>query len=199
MSTPNLIDIRNAAQRLADAHRQSLSRATALESAINKAITPIYALHRTGIDAAAEEEAAAKADLQRLVDAAPQLFSRPRSISQDGVKCGYRKSEDMLDWDDEANVIARIRALAQFADLAAVLIRTEETLNVGALEELDQHARRQLGIRRISGTDQSFISFTDSDVEKMVKAIIADATKRQGEDEAPKKKGKAKVKTGEVV
>lgn len=198
MSIPTLIEIRNAAQRLADAHRQSLSRATALESAINQAITPIYAAHRVGIDASAEEEAAAKADLQRLVDAAPQLFTKPRSITQDGVKCGYRKGEDMLDWDDEANVIARIRALAQFADMAPVLIRTEETLNVGALDELDHNARRQLGIRRISGTDQSFIGFTDSDVEKMVKAIIADATKRQGEDEAPKKKGKAKAKTSEV-
>lgn len=199
MSIPTLIEIRNAAQRLADAHRQSLSRATALESAINQAITPIYAAHRIGIDASAEEEAAAKADLQRLVDAAPNLFTRPRSITQDGVKCGYRKGEDMLDWDDEANVIARIRALAQFADMAPVLIRTEETLNVGALDELDHNARRQLGIRRISGTDQSFIGFTDSDVEKMVKAIIADATKRQGEDETPKKKGKAKTKTSEVA
>lgn len=194
-----ITEIRAAAQRLADTHRECVSRATALESAIAEAITPIYAAHRIGIDAAAEEEAAAKADLQRLVDAAPQLFMRPRSITQDGVKCGFRKAEDQLDWDDEANVIARIRALQQFSDMAPVLIRTEETLNIGALEELDHNARRQLGIRRISGADQSFIGFTDSDVEKMVKAIIADAAKRQGEDETPKKKGKAKTKTSEVA
>lgn len=194
-----ITEIRAAAQRLADTHRDCVSRATALESAIAEAITPIYAAHRVGIDAAAEEEAAAKADLQRLVDAAPQLFTRPRSITQDGVKCGFRKAEDQLDWDDEANVIARIRALQQFADMAPVLIRTEETLNIGALEELDHNARRQLGIRRISGADMSFIGFTDSDVEKMVKAIIADAAKRQGEDETPKKKGKAKTKTSEVA
>lgn len=192
---PTITEIRAAAQRLADAHRESVSRATALESAISKAVTPIYAMHRTGIDAAAEEEAAAKADLQALIEAAPQLFTRPRSIAQDGIKTGYRKSEDALDWDDDATVITRIRALPELADMAGVLIRTEESLNISALAELDGKHRRQIGIRLIPGIDQPFISFTDSDVEKMVKAILADATKRQGEDDAPaKKKGKAKVK-----
>lgn len=190
-----LTEIRAAAQRLADARRESVSRATALETAINTAITPIYAMHRVGLDAAAEEEAAARAELQALVEAAPQLFSRPRSIAQDGVKCGYRKSEDTLDWEDEASVINRIRALPEMAELAALLIRTEESLNVAALSELDAKSRTRLGIRLIPGIDQAFISYTDSDVEKMVKAILADAAKRQGEDDAPaKKKGKAKVK-----
>jgi len=190
-----LTEIRAAAQRLADARRESVSRATALETAINTAITPIYAMHRVGLDAAAEEEAAARAELQGLVEAAPQLFSRPRSIAQDGVKCGYRKSEDTLDWEDEASVINRIRALPEMAELAALLIRTEESLNVAALSELDAKSRTRLGIRLIPGIDQAFISYTDSDVEKMVKAILADAAKRQGEDDAPaKKKGKAKVK-----
>lgn len=190
-----LTDIRAAAQRLADAHRESITRATALENAISTAITPIYAMHRTGLDAAAEEEAAARADLQRLVDGSPQLFIRPRSLTLDGVKCGYRKSEDTLDWDDDAAVITRIRALPELAELAPVLIRTEESLNNAALAELDGMARRRLGIRLVSGIDQPFISFGDNDVEKMVKAILADAAKRHGEDDAPtKKKGKAKVK-----
>lgn len=190
-----ITEIRAAAQRLATAHRESVSRATALESVLNKAITPIYAMHRAGLDTAAEEEAAARADLQLLVDASPQLFMKPRSIAQDGVKCGYRKSEDTLDWDDENIVIARIRAIPELAELAPVLIRTEEALNVNALAELDGNARRKIGIRLIPGIDQPFINFSDSDVEKMVKAILADAAKRQGEDDAPaKKKGKAKVK-----
>lgn len=189
-----ITEIRAAAQRLATAHREALSRATALESVLNKAITPIYAMHRAGLDAAAEEEAAARADLQLLVDASPQLFMKPRSIAQDGVKCGYRKSEDTLDWDDENIVIARIRAIPELAELAPVLIRTEEALNINALAELDGNARRKAGIRLIPGIDQPFISFSDSDVEKMVKAILADAAKRQGEDDAPaKKKGKTKA------
>ncbi|MFZ2269073.1 MAG: host-nuclease inhibitor Gam family protein [Azonexus sp.] len=188
-----ITEIRAAAQRLADAHRESVSRATALENELNKAVTPIYAAHRTGLDTAAEEEASAKADLQALVDAAPQLFSRPRSILVDGVKCGYRKGEDQLDWDDDATVINRIRALA--LDEESVIIRTEESINVAALVALDGNDLRRIGVRRIPGIDQNFISFTDTDVEKLVKAILADTAKRQDSDDAPKKaKGKAKIK-----
>ncbi|RIX47465.1 MAG: hypothetical protein D3M94_07270 [Rhodocyclales bacterium GT-UBC] len=190
----SMTEIRAAAQRLADAHRESISRAKLLETELNQAITPIYALHRAGLDAAAEEEAAAHADLKALVDGAPQLFKKPRSIAQDGVKCGYRKAEDALDWDSDDQVITRIRAFPELADMAAVLIRTEESLNVSALQELDAKFRRKIGVRLIEGIDQSFISFSDSDVEKMVKAILADAAKRQGEDEPVKKKGKAKIK-----
>lgn len=190
-----ITEIRAAAQRLADAHRESVSRATALENELNKAVTPIYSAHRVGLDAAAEEEASAKASLQALVDAAPQLFSRPRSILVDGVKAGYRKGEDELDWDDAATVIKRIRALPELADMAQVLIRTEETLNIAALAELTSTQRQRIGVRRIAGVDQNFISFTDTDVEKLVKAILADTAKRQDSDDAPKKaKGKAKIK-----
>lgn len=192
---PEITEIRAAAKRLAEAHRESLTRSTALQSMLNRAITPIYEAHLEGLDAAAAEEAEAQAELQRLVDAAPQLFMRPRSFTVDGVKCGYRKSPDGLDWDDEASVIARIRALPGLADLAPVLISTKEVLNRAALEEIDGHDRRRVGIRLIPGIDEAFISFTDSDVEKMVKGLMADAAKRQGEDEAPiKKKGKATVK-----
>lgn len=193
-----ITEIRASAQRLADAHLELVSRAKAAETAISAALKPIYTQHRAGLDAAAEEEAAARAELQNLVDGAPQLFARPRSITVDGVKCGYRKGEDMLDWDDEEAVIRRLRALA-LVDANPVLIRTVESINVAALAELDGNELRRAGVRRIPGVDQSYISFIDSDVEKMAKAFLADATKRQGDDEAPKKKGKAKIKAGEVA
>ncbi|MER2539326.1 MAG: hypothetical protein ABTQ26_08805 [Azonexus sp.] len=191
---PEITEIRAAAQRLAEAHLATLTRSTILQDALAKSIKPIYERHRAGIDAAAEEEAAAKAELQALIDAAPQLFKRPRSMTVDCVKTGYRKADDSLDWDDEANVIARIRAFPELADLASILVRTVESLNVGALAELTGAQRRSIGVRHVEGVDQSFISFGDSTVDKVMKAIMADAQSRQGEDEAPKKKGKAKVK-----
>lgn len=192
-----ITEIRAAAKLLAAAHLESITRASTLQAALSAAITPIYRAHQAGIDAAAEEESAAKANLQLLVDAAPQLFKRPRSITVDGIKCGYRKDDDRLDWDDEANVIARILVLPELKSMAQVLVRTEQALNIGALSELSADQRRQIGVRRIDGVDQSFITFGDTDVDKVMKAILADASKRQGDDEPAKKKGKAKVK--EVV
>lgn len=195
-----MIQIREAAQRLAIARRQAEARASALETAISDVVTPLYEAHRAGIDDAAAELAAAEAELKGLVDAAPQLFTKPRSIIQDGVKTGYRKQDDTLDWDDDAMVVTRIRAIPELAELHDVLIRTSETLNVSALAELDAKMQRRIGIRLIPGIDQPFISYVDSDIEKMVKAILADANNRQGTDDAPKaKKGKAKATKAKEV
>lgn len=189
-----LTEIREAAARLAVAHQAAIVATASLQTEVSAAIAPLFKKHKSSIDAAAEEEAAASKALQALLDGSPQLFQRPRSISVDGVRAGYRKADDMLDWDDEANVITRIRALDELKPLAMVLVRTVESLNIAALGELTAAQRRAIGVRRIDGVDQSFISFGDTDVDRLTKALLADAAKRQGEDEAPKKKGKAKVK-----
>lgn len=191
MST--LTNIRTAAQRLADARRESTTRATALEHALAQAAAPIYAAHRSGIDEAAAVEAEAHAALLALVETSPGDFKRPRSLIVDGVKAGYRKEQDSLDYDSEEAVIGRIFALDEFESLAQALVRTERHLNIEAIETLDAGQKRLLGIRTITGADQPFISFADTDVEKLVKAILADAQKRQGDtSDAGKKKAKRK-------
>lgn len=192
-TTPTLTEIREAAQRLADARRQTVARAKLLEEDVRAAVLPVYEGHRPGIDAAAEEEVAARDILQALLDGAPGLFVKPRSLVVDGVRCGYRKEADGLEIDDAAAVIGRIRSLPELADLVDVLVRTEETLNLGALDELSPKILRRIGARRVVGADASFITFGDTDVEKMAKAILADAAKRQGEEEPKAKKGKTKA------
>ncbi len=193
MITINMNTIRQAAQRLGTARLESTTRATALEHELAAAAGPIYKRHREGLDTAAAEEAEAEVALMMLIKAAPQLFKNPRSITVDGVRAGYRKESDGIDFDDEAAVIARIRAFDDLSDLAGVLIRTEEHLNLAAIDQLDGNQRKQAGIRTVTGVDQPFITFTDTPVEKLVKLIIADAAQRQG-DKEPAKKSKAKRK-----
>lgn len=189
-----LDSIRSAAERLAAAHVATTARASLLQDEIKTAVTPIYDRHRSGLDAAAEEEARAKEELQQLLDAAPQLFKKPRSFIINGVRAGYRKEEDTLFYADEEAVIARIRAL--LPDQADLLIRTQESLVADALPQLDGKDRRSVGISLVTGVDRSFVTVGDSDVEKLTRALIADASRRVGEEEAPtkSKKGKAKIK-----
>lgn len=194
MTTPTLAAIRAAAQTLADTHRTLTAAGIAQQEALSQAVAPVLARFRPFLDAAAADEAAAHDALMALLNASPDAFVRPRSLTVDGVKCGYRKEQDALDIDDEAAVIARIRALADTADLAGVLIRTVETLNLEALGELDGAVLRRLGARRVAGSDQPFIGYVDSDVDKLVKALLADALKRQGDPEAAKSAGPGKVK-----
>lgn len=192
-----LDNIRAAAEQLAAAHLATTARAGLLQDEIKTAVTPIYGRHRAGLDAAAEEEALARETLQQLLDAAPQLFKKPRSIAINGVRAGYRKAEDSLDFADEKAVIARIRAL--LPDQADLLIRTEESLVADALPQLDAKALRSIGISQVSGADQSFISLGDSDVEKLAKILISDAIRRGGEEEAPAKGKKGKIKLKEAA
>lgn len=200
MSTPtiSLDQIRIAADRLAIAHTATTARAALCQDEIKAAIQPIYDRHRSSLDAAADEEAAAHRALLDLLEAAPNLFVKPRSINVNGVRAGYRKAEDQLDWGEDAALIKRIRAL--LPEQADLLIRTEESLVADALVQLDAKQHRALGISRITGADNPYVTVGSADVEKLAQALIADAIRRQGEDEKPKeRKGKAKAKSREVA
>lgn len=191
--SPAMAAVIEAAQYLALTNRELTLRAQTQEAEIAAAVAPIAARHRAGIDTAAEEKAAAQEALLQMIQSSPQLFKRPRSVTVDGVKAGYRKEQDSLDWDDEDVVMRRIQAM--LPDQVDLLIRTETSLVADALPQLDDSVLRQIGVRRVSGSDQAFVNIGDSDVDKLVKAILADAARRQGEDDAPKaKKGKIKIK-----
>lgn len=196
-SIPTLDEIRTAAQHLGEAHRQTVARAKLLEDEVRQAIQPIYDAHRAGIDAAAEEEAAAYSTLRDLLGNAASLFVKPRSLNVDGVRAGYRKEEDGLDWDNDADVIARISTLPELEDLEPVLVRTTRALNLSAIEQLEPKLQRRIGVRRVEGADRPFITIGDSGVEKMVKAIITDA--KRSEDEPAPKKPKSSKKAKEVA
>lgn len=198
MATPSLDEIRAASDRLAVAHAATSARAALCQDEIKAAIQPIYDRHRSGMDAAAEEEAAAHRALMSLLEAAPQLFEKPRSISVNGVRAGYRKAEDTLDWDDDGALIKRIRAL--LPEQADILIRTEETIVLDAFAQLPATLHRKLGARRITGADNPFITIGSADVEKLAQALIADAIRRHGEEEKPReRKAKTKAKNKQEV
>lgn len=109
------------------------------------------------------------------------------------MRAGYRKAEDGLDWPDDATLITRIRAYVP--EQAEVLIRTQETIVADALAQLEPKTLQALGVRIVSGADNPFVTIGDSDVDKIVKAILADAERRIGEADKPvTKKAKAKVK-----
>jgi hypothetical protein len=198
--TPELVAIREAAQRLAIANRELTVRAEMQQRELAAAVAPIAEKHRAGIDEAAQARAEADAALDALLKASPSLFISPRSMTVDGVKCGYRKEEDSLDWGDEDLVIKRIEDL--HPELYDLLVREKKTLVADALAQLEPRQLAHIGVHLISGADRSFISIGDSDVDKLVKAILADAQRRVADEDKPAKKrtkATAKARTREVA
>lgn len=193
MTTITLKDIRQAAEQLARSHAAVEAVAAACRTDLETACRPIYQRFQESIDQAAEAKAEAHRMLMDLLNAAPQLFAKsPRSVVVDGVRAGYRKGEGTLDWDDDEIVIKRIRAL--IPDQAELLIRTEESLVVDGLAQLPGNSLQALGIRRVPGVDSPFVTIGSTELDALVKAIVAAAQQRQGEDDKPKKKGRVKVK-----
>jgi hypothetical protein len=123
------------------------------------------------IKALAEETANAKAELASLIEGAPDLFAKPRSIIISGVKVGLQKGKGGLDYADEATVIRLIRKHLP-ADQQELLIQTVEKVIKKALSGLDVTTLKKLGVT-VQGTgDEVLIKAVDSDVDKVVNALL---------------------------
>ena len=191
-----LADIRVAAEYLAARHNDTTGCATLMQAEIKGAIAPIMDRYKATMDAYAAAEAAAHAQLTELLVRSPHLFAKPRSLAVDGVKAGYRKAEDTLDWDDDEVVAKRILALLpQQSDL---LVRTQVSLVVDALAALSPEDLQKIGVRTVTGVDSHYITVGDNDAEKLTKLVIAAAAARQGDDDKPRA-AKGKAKAGKAV
>ncbi len=191
-----LAQIRAAAEYLSARHNDTAGCAALLQAEIKSAIAPILERYKITLDTYAAAEAEAHAWLSDLLIRAPHLFVKPRSLAVDGVKAGYRKAEDTLDWDDDEVVAKRIAALLpQQYDL---LVRTKVSLVIDALAALDADDLRKIGVRTVAGADQHYIIVGDNDCEKLAKLVIAAAASRQGDDDKPKA-AKGKAKAGKAV
>lgn len=195
-ATISLADIRAAAEHLAARHNDTTGCAALLQAEIKAAIVPIMAKYKATMDQYAAAEAASHAALTELLVRSPHLFVKPRSLAVDGVKAGYRKAEDTLDWDDDEVVAKRILAL--LPTQYDLLVRTQISLVADALAALDAADLQKIGVRTVTGVDSHFITVGDNDAEKLTKLVIAAAAARQGDDDKPKA-AKGKAKAGKAV
>lgn len=122
----------------------------------------------------------AHAGLAAAIQAGADLFVRPRTITVDGVKVGMQQQKAHIEFDDEQTVIARIRERLP-ADQAALLIRVRESVDRNAVADLTEADLRRIGIRVVAGQDQVLIKPTDTEVDKLVDALLRDAERLEEE------------------
>lgn len=112
--------------------------------------------------------------LRAMIEEAPGVFVKPRSVVFHGIKLGYQKGKGKIEWDDADQVVRLIKK--HFPDQADVLIKTEEKPVKDALNGLTAAELKKLGINVVEGGDVIFIKPTDSAVDKMVDALLKEAT-----------------------
>ena len=111
--------------------------------------------------------------LRIAIEDAPEAFKRPRSQVLHGIRCGYQQNAGRLEWDNPNRVCDLIRK--HFAEDESALIRTSETPNRKGLAERSAADLKRLGVRIVGAGDQVLIKPVDSELERMVDALLQEA------------------------
>jgi Bacteriophage Mu Gam like protein len=167
---PTLIEIDSRAKLYADA-RESLA---GIVSELNAGIEALKRQAMPDIKRAIARAATHHDSLRALIEACPELFAKPKSRTLHGIKLGFQKGKGKIEFDDPEQVVRLIKK--HFPEQADVLIATKEKPVKTALNNLTGAELKKLGINVVEGGEVVFITPTDSAVDKLVDALLKEAT-----------------------
>ncbi len=154
--------------------REGLSAAVrALEEEIGAAKRKYLPSIRRKAAAVAERHAALKAAIEQSAD----LFEKPRTRIFNGIKVGIQKSKGEMKWVDTEQVVRLIKK--HFPDLADTLIRTTESPVKGALGQIAAADLKKIGVTIEDDGDVVVIKSTDSEIDKLVDALLRDDERKE--------------------
>ncbi len=168
---PTLTEIDARAKRYAQARERVIAIITDLNKAMELLKNSELPKLRRAIASAAEHHDALKA----MIAEAPELFAKPKTITAHGIRYGFAKGKGKIEWADADRVVALIKK--HYPEQADTLIATEETPVKAALNNLPASALRKLEINVIDAGEAVFIKPVDSAVDKLVAALLKEATK----------------------
>jgi len=122
------------------------------------------------IKAAVKRTAEKKSDLYNAIDGAHNLFTKPRTVVFHGIKVGLAKRKGKIEFADADKVVALIKK--HFDDKKDLLINTVETPIKDGLGKLTGDELKKIGVTIGEDADGVVISSTDSEVEKIVTALL---------------------------
>lgn len=131
---------------------------------------------RKAVARAAEAHSALHAELE----AHPELFVKPRSMTFDGIKVGWVKGKGEIHVADAAQVVKLIRR--HFPDRFDDLVKVKETPLKSALGRLTADELKRIGVTVEETGDRVVIKPVDGEVEKLVEALLGEATKEDEDD-----------------
>lgn len=161
-------DITRLTEEFSAARTKLGSRVQALEDEL----AAVKKRHLPAIKKAVETAAEKQLELRHALGVAPELFVRPRTIIINGIKIGYEKGKGKIEIpkEEEARVVALIEK--HFPDRADILIITSKKPAKKALAQLSGAELKKLGITVEDTGDHIIIKATDSEVDKLVDALL---------------------------
>jgi hypothetical protein len=126
-----------------------------------------------GLRASVAATAQAQAELLAAIAAAPEHFTKPRSVVLHGIKLGFAKGKGRIDWEDDEQVVRLVRK--HLPEQFDVLVKTTETPVKAALNSLSVAELKKIGVTAEDSGDVAFAKDTTAEVDKLVKALLKGA------------------------
>lgn len=142
--------------------------------ALEKEIEAAKRKHMPRIRELVERCANEKGNLEAAIAESPELFQRPRTIIVGGIRVGFTKGKGEVRFDDAGQVVRRIRQ--HLRDQADTLIKIVETPIKSALSRLSGAELKRIGVTIEETGDQVVVKPTDSEIDKVVDALLRDAS-----------------------
>lgn len=151
---------------------------------LNADLEAVKQKHLGAIKRRASAIARSEAEITQMIEAAPDLFTKPKTQILHGVKVGLTTSKGKLEFDDddEEAVIKRIRA--KLADRIDELIRIREQVNKDAVKRLPAIDMAKIGCRIDGAGDVVVLKRVAGDVERLVDKMIAKLVEAMVETDA---------------
>jgi phage host-nuclease inhibitor protein Gam len=153
------------------AYDSECSTLEALVADLNDDLAAVRAKHLSKVKRQANVVARREAEVTNLVDQAPELFVKPKTMIFHGTKVGYSKSAGKLTTDDVEFVVAQIQR--RFPEKFEELVRHTHELNKDALKRLPTADLSKIGCRIEGAGETVVVARTAGELEKLVEKMIA--------------------------
>lgn len=150
-------------------------------SAMQVDLQGVKAKHIEKIKSAVAVAKSQHAEVAKLVQRSPGLFTKPRSVVLHGVKLGYEKAKGQLLIADPAKTIELIKKF--FKPQKDILINTKETPVKKALSQLTADDLKKLAVEVTADGDVVFVKDQAAEVDKLVGAFLAEEGAAAEEDD----------------
>jgi len=164
----NLTEIERLAKEVAEARQNLREGLDEIESEISTIKKKFMPAIRRAVEKAAQRHEA----LKQAIAEAPELFVKPKTVIFHGIRLGYMKGKGDIAWDDTAQVVKLIKK--NFPDSVDILLKITETPVKTALAALSVSDLKKIGVTVVETGDEVFIKPTDSEIDKMINALLKD-------------------------
>lgn len=139
---------------------------------LNQELKAVKRRHIKGIRETVTAAKEARAALYAAIEESKDLFAKPRTRVFHGVQVGFRKLIGKITWADSDQVVKLIKKV--FPDRVSLMVKTTETPVKETLEQLTAADLKKIGVSVGEDTDVVVLKNTDSDVDKIVDALLTD-------------------------